>query len=131
MQRSSSNSNKGMGQKISAADFEEGIDRLLALKVESRLPTEGLWDSYCRELGQLTLEAWTYCVDLAMSTQTTLPAPSWFLENARKYEESMVELARTDEEAALRRHYEAMFPPDVALANIKKLNALAQGVKSI
>lgn len=131
MQRSSANSDKGMGRKISSADFDDGMDRLLALKVESRLSTEGLGDSYCRELGQLTLEAWTHCVDLAMSTQTTLPAPSWFLETARKYEESMVELARTDEEAALRRHYEAMFPPDVALANIKKLNALTQGIKSI
>ena len=117
---------------MSSDDFDEGMDRLLALKVDSRLTTELLRDSYCRELGRvLTLEAWTYCVDTAMATQTTLPAPSWFLENARKYEESMVELARTDEESALRRHYEATFPPEAVLANIKRLNALAQGIKSI
>lgn len=118
--------------KMNSVDFDEGMDRLLVLKVGNRLPTEVLRNAYSRELGRvLTLEAWTYCVDIAMSTQTELPAPSWFLETARKYEESLVELARDDEESALRRHYEEVFPPETVLANIKRLNALTQGVKSI
>lgn len=118
--------------RMSLADFDDGMDRLLVLKTDSRLPTEALRDSYSRELGRvLTLEAWTYCVDIAMSTQTTLPAPSWFLETAKKYEESIVELARANEELDLRRHYEEVFPPEAVLANIRRLRALTQGVKSI
>lgn len=105
--------------------FMSGMNRLLALKVESRLSTEKLVQVYCIELAEaITPEAWLHAVTLAMQTEAVLPAPSWFLAIAKQHSE----LERKDSESGDRLEEktsrESTFSPPVALGNIRKLQAL-------
>lgn len=117
---------------MNSVDFRVGMNRLFALRVESRLPTDELRECYCRELSRVVSSAaWTHCVDEAMSTQTILPAPAWFLQCAKKFEEAEAQSVINDRLKTERSKLKDDFPPELTKRNISRLQDLLKNIKSV
>ena len=115
---------------MNKTEFVAGMDRLLALKVESRLPTDKLIEAYAQTLAKMTDESWAYAVNLAMDTELTLPAPAWFLAIDRSHSEGARRDAQSIDRQATQNQLEADFPPEQILENMRRLRSLVEGVKS-
>ena len=115
---------------MNKTEFVAGMDRLLALKVESRLPTDKLIEAYAQTLAKMTAESWAYAVDLAMDTELTLPAPAWFLAIDRSHSEGSRRDAQSIDRQATQDQLDADFSPEQVLENIKRLRLLVEGVEN-
>lgn len=121
-----------MNNELSKSDFLDGMKRLFVLKVESRLTTNELTGFYSKAFaGKISSAAWTHCVDLAISTQSILPTPAWFLEEAQKYEQASASVAAEAEAQESRARMEAEFPASRAVANIERLSQLTRDIGRI
>ena len=117
---------------MNEVQFKAGMNRLFALRVESRLSTKELQECYCSELSRLvSSEAWTHCVDEAMSTQTILPAPAWFLQCAKKFEEAEAQRVMNDRFKDEQSKLKDDFPPELTKQNISRLQDLMKNIKSV
>ena len=101
--------------------FKAGMNRLLALKVESRLTTEMLMASYCQELANIDGEAWKYAVDCAMKTETVLPAPAWFLQKVKEYADLQNKSSNEFDRAAAHAKLNEEFSSEQSRINIRRL----------
>ena len=100
------------------------MTRLLALRVNNRLSTDALIDSYCQELANVDSDGWKYAVDCAMQTETDLPAPSWLLKKVNEYKNLQSKVSEESERAKKQKKLNADFSPEQSKKNIERLAEL-------